>query len=98
MSNKVYQVVTDRILALLEQGTAPRPWTGGGLPRNYRGVNPFILAALGYSSPYWLTYKQAKASGGHVRKGERSTPVVFWCVLGYRDAVALLKVKDIVIA
>jgi len=34
-----------------------------------------------YSSAYWLTYKQATDLGGYVRKGERSTPVIFWKML-----------------
>ena len=91
--SKVYEIVTERILALLERGTVPwhRPWAGGGLPMNYRGteyrgVNPFILAAQGYASPYWLTYKQSKSAGGHVRKGEKSTPVIFWKWLEKKDA------------
>jgi antirestriction protein ArdC len=33
---------------------------------------------MSYSSPYWLTFKQAQELGGHVRKGEKSCPVVFW--------------------
>ena len=31
----------------------------------------------GYLSPYWVTYKQAKELGAHVRKGERGKPVVY---------------------
>lgn len=86
--SKVYQVITDRILQLLDAGVAPwrKAWSGGasGMPTNlisgkpYRGVNVWLLAARGYASPYWLTFKQAKRIGGHVRKGEKSTPVVFW--------------------
>lgn len=86
MSNKVYQIVTDRILEALENGTVPwhKPWKGGGLPTNlkskkpYRGINTFMLSLTGFSSRYWLSYKQAKAMGGQVRKGEKSTMVVFW--------------------
>lgn len=32
----------------------------------------------GYSSPYWLTYKQATERGGNVRKGEKSELIIFW--------------------
>ena len=82
----VYDIITKRIVELLEQGTIPwrKPWAGGGEPRNltsgkpYRGINIFMLAASGFSSPYWLTFKQALAAGGCVRKGEHGTPVVFW--------------------
>ena len=86
MASKVYDIVTDRVLSLLEHGTVPwhRPWVGGEPPRNlasgkpYRGINPFLLASTGYASPYWLSYRQAESRGGNVRKGEKSTLVVFW--------------------
>jgi len=44
----------------------------------YRGINVWVLASAGYSSPYWLTYRQAQEIGGYVRKGEHGSPVVFW--------------------
>lgn len=83
-----YCEVTDRITAALEVGTVPwqKPWAAvGGVPRNlvsrkpYRGMN-ILLLSLGqpYSSPWWLTYKQAQGLGGRVRKGERSSLVTFW--------------------
>ena len=85
----VYEIITDRIIKQLEDGTAPwhKPWqTQGpnGLPRNlvsgrpYRGINVWILASSGYASPYWLTFKQSHELGGHIRKGEKGMPVVFW--------------------
>ncbi len=85
-----YQIVTDRIISLLERGTIPwrKTWSAGrGMPKNfvskkeYRGINLFLLSAMSYSSPYWLTYKQATYLGGNVRKGEKSTPVIFWKML-----------------
>lgn len=84
----VYDVITDRIIEKLEAGTVPwrQPWRGGeaGMPRNlatgypYRGINVFLLAASGYASPHWLTFRQVNQRGGTVRRGERGTPVVFW--------------------
>ncbi len=84
----VYTIVTEKIINLLEQGVVPwrRPWIGGGLPRNvvskkpYRGINHFLLSASKYVQPYWLTMRQANELGGHVRKGEESTIIVFWKV------------------
>jgi len=87
--SQVYQIVTDRIVSLLEQGTIPwnRPWSGGPTyerPANlktghvYRGINVFLLAAMSFSSRYWLSFKQTKAMNGHVRRGEKSTPIIFW--------------------
>ena len=87
MRKDVYQITTDRIVNLLEEGTVPwhKPWGGQEEhPRNlvsgkkYRGINAFVLSALDYGSPYWLTYKQAKDREGHVRKGERGFPCVYW--------------------
>ena len=89
-----YQIITDRILALLEQGTVPwqQPWDSTmGLPRNlfsqrpYRGINVWLLTAMGYASPFWATFHQVKAAGGSVRKGERGVPVVFWKVYDQED-------------
>jgi antirestriction protein ArdC len=39
-----------------------------------------LLSASKYVSPFWLTIGQANELGGHVRKGEESTVVVFWKV------------------
>jgi len=85
----VYEIVTDRIIALLEEGVVPwrKPWAGARsneLPMNlvskkaYRGVNVFLLGCMGFSSRYWLSFKQAKERGGHVRRGEKGCPVIFW--------------------
>ncbi len=58
-----------------------------GLPKNaatgatYSGINILLLwgAAIenGFSSQVWLTFKQAKALGGTVMKGERGSMVVY---------------------
>ncbi len=81
----VYEIVTSRILAELERGVVPwrKPWRT--LPpanliskKPYRGINVFLLALAGYGSQYWLTYRQAQALGGNVRKGEHGTKIVFW--------------------
>lgn len=82
----VYQIVTDRVIEALEQGTVPwrKPWGTSGLPSNlvsrkpYRGINAFLLALSPYNSPFWLSYKQAQGLGGCVKKGEKGRPVVFW--------------------
>ncbi len=88
MASDIYSLVNDRILAALEQGIIPwkRPWTGL-LPTNYdrgkeyRGVNILTLGIAemvrGYSSPYWLTFRQAQKHGGHIKKGEKATYIVF---------------------
>jgi antirestriction protein ArdC len=73
-------------MELLKAGTVPwkKPWISSEGPKNiismkpYRGINSFLLNCSPYGSPYWMTFKQASDKGGAVRKGEKSTPVVFW--------------------
>lgn len=85
-SSTVYEMVTEKIIEQLEAGTVPwrKPWRAAEEgPRNidgyrYRGINVLLLIMAGYDSPYWLTFKQVKAKGGNVRKGEHSTVIVFW--------------------
>jgi len=58
------------------------------IPRNlatqkpYRGVNVLLLWSAaqehGYETNLWATYRQAASLGGHVRKGEQGTMVVFY--------------------
>ncbi len=83
--NKVYEIVTEKIIKLLERGVIPwqRPWKSippanliSGKP--YRGINVILLSCTEFPSPYWLTFKQATSLGGYVRKGEKSQIVVFW--------------------
>jgi antirestriction protein ArdC len=49
--------------------------------RQYSGVNVLILWGAviehGFSGQSWLTFRQALSMGGHVRKGERGTTVVY---------------------
>ncbi|HEX3799324.1 MAG TPA: zincin-like metallopeptidase domain-containing protein [Verrucomicrobiae bacterium] len=82
-----YEYITERIVAMLERGTIPwqKPWqVHRGWPQNlitkkpYRGINVFLLLAMDYESPFWLTFRQTLALGGSVRKGEKACPVVFW--------------------
>jgi antirestriction protein ArdC len=89
----LYQEVTDRIIAELEQGRVPwvQPWgrskAGLGLPQNaatgrrYSGINTLILWGAviekGFAHQHWLTFRQALDLGGNVRKGERGTCVCY---------------------
>src|SRR5699024_2388468 len=51
----------------------------------YNGINIITLwlsgMVNGYTSGRWMTYKQAKAVGGQVRKGEKSAPGIFYKTL-----------------
>lgn len=89
----LHDEVTARIIAQLEEGVFPwvRPWSKAaatpGLPRNavtgraYSGINVLILWGAviegGYPSQNWLTFRQALAAGGAVRKGERGRTVFY---------------------
>ena len=90
----VYRKVTDSIINAIEQGVGSwrMPWHTSGKfafsPINvtskkpYRGINTLCLwaaaQAKGYESGEWGTYKQWQERGAQVRKGEKSTTVVFW--------------------
>ena len=81
----------DTMIKALEAGTAPwqKPWKRGeqvmpqnGLTgRSYRGGNAIYLAvegaSRGYADPRWAGYQQIKDAGGHVRAGEKGTPVMY---------------------
>ncbi len=87
----VYQRVTEALTAMLAQGV--RPWMqswASGRPlsqpvrhngESYRGVNVLLLwmSAMehGFSSPLWMTFKQAQSLGGAVRKGQKATLIVY---------------------
>lgn len=89
--DELYASVTQNIINELETGAVPwvKPWTSAGprMPENavsgraYSGVNILILWATAqarlYPTHQWLTFKQAIAEGGCVRKGEKGTTVVF---------------------
>jgi antirestriction protein ArdC len=95
----LYAEVSARIIAELERGAAPwiKPWSataGQNVPQNavtsraYSGCNVILLWLArdrGWSTPRFLTFKQAIEAGGNVRKGEHGTKVYF---------VKQLQVKD----
>lgn len=86
MKPDVYTLVTEKVMALLAEGTAPwrQTWRGSELPSNlvsgkpYRGINLLLLSMNRFASPYWLTFNQAQQLGGHIKKGAKSELVVFW--------------------
>jgi antirestriction protein ArdC len=91
--NSLYQEITTKIIAELEQGHVPwvQPWNAAatplGLPKNaatgraYSGINVLILwiagMERGFATHNWLTFRQALKLGGHVRKGETGTTAVY---------------------
>lgn len=89
----VYQIVADKIIAMLESGTAPwrKPWATTGpmsmsTNKPYRGVNIFLLMGDGSEgSNWWGTYKKVTELGGQIRKGEKSSTATYWKMLEIGD-------------
>jgi antirestriction protein ArdC len=97
---QLYEAVTAKIVAEMEAGAVPWlcPWKKTSVARfpqnaitkrRYQGINVPLLwfeaEEKGYSDHLWLTYQQAQAQGGQVRKGEKGTPVVFAKPLQVKD-------------
>lgn len=84
----VAQIVTDKIISLLERGNLPafkKLWSERGSGYNYSTGNPYkglnsLLTALatselGYEHNAWLTINQANSLGGKLRKGTKGKTV-----------------------
>lgn len=90
----IHQHITNQIVAAIEAGAGEfrLPWhrSAGSImrPTNiaskkaYQGVNILTLwaagDAAGYTSGTWGTYKQWTETGAQVRKGEKSSYIVFY--------------------
>ncbi len=85
------EAITNELIRIIERGVLPwrKPWTAGGSARPlrhnsepYQGVNNFLLTmrtvVAGYTSPFWMTVPQANTLGAKIRKGERSSVVVYY--------------------
>lgn len=93
MENKVYQMVTDRIIEQMQNGIIPwhKPWHMAGnaeemainyvTRRPYSLVNQWLLLEPGE----YLTFKQVTALGGKVKKGSKSRFVVFFTNVTYTE-------------
>ena len=86
----IYTTITDRIISELETGVIPwdRPWTGcadgafsGTTGRPYSLLNQLILRKPGA----WFTWPEIQRRGGHVKKGEKASFVVFWKQVAVND-------------
>jgi len=86
----INQDITNKIIAYIEENNC-LPWSSGRsmiafaagknhITKNqYRGINFVNMSfAHNFACNEWLTYKQAKALGGNIRKGEKSSQVVFY--------------------
>lgn len=98
----VHQAITNQIIAAIDAGTGKlqMPWHRSGAnimrPVNvasgnaYRGVNTVALwaaaDAFGYDHGLWGTYRQWQDRGAQVRKGEKSSLIVFYREFDSDDA------------
>ena len=84
----IYEEITDRIIAELENGIIPwnKPWFGvrsGAI--SYATGKPYsLLNQLMLKPGEYLTFNQCKAKGGKVKKGAKAHMVVFWKLI-WRD-------------
>jgi antirestriction protein ArdC len=88
-SRTVYDVITERVIALIESTNAlpwEIPWrvSSVGGPVNfltkkpYRGINLILLSFLSLNCPYWASFRQIQSLGGRVKKGAKGMPIVYW--------------------
>jgi antirestriction protein ArdC len=99
VNRDIYQAITDHFVEQLKRGTVPwqKPWFGAQnivSRKPYRGINALLLGSNDYQSPFWITFKQALDLGGHVRKGERSTPVIYYKILEKRDEAGKVMLRN----
>ena len=86
-----HEAITATIIEKLEEGTKPwsMPFQGGSLQfphrtngEPYRGINVLLLWIAAekrrFTGRTWMTFKQAKALGANVKKGAKSTPIIFF--------------------
>lgn len=94
IKSEIYAAITEKIIANLEScGSWQQMWhTVLPVSLNghiYRGINRLMLANDQYQSRVYGTFQQIRANGGQVRKGEKSSLVVFWKRLQSTDPVTL---------
>jgi len=79
----LFQEITNRIITELEQGSIPwqKPWSGtqGAIShttgKRYSLLNQMLL---GCRSGEYVTFNEAVKEGGHIKKGEKASMIVFW--------------------
>ena len=89
MNMDLYQTITDRMIKEMEQGLIPwnKPWMASGAAVSHTTGKPYSLLnqmVLGRPGE-WITFSQCQHEGGHIRKGEKASMVVFWKWLDKED-------------
>lgn len=83
--------ITNELIDIIDRGVLPwrKPWRVGGstvpLRHNgdpYQGINNFLLTMrtmmAGYTSPFWMTLRQANELDARIVKGSKSSVVVYY--------------------
>ena len=88
----IYKEVTELIMAQIENGIIPwqKPWMASGNAVSHTTRKPYSLLnqmLLGRPGEY-LTFAQCQKEGGKVKKGEKSSMVVFWKFIEQEDEEA----------
>lgn len=92
---KIYDMITGMILKVMKDSKElpwQKPWsiksilaTNFKTKTKYKGANLFLLNLIaptffGKHGPYWLTFKQVKDLGGHVKAGSSAFPVIYYSI------------------
>jgi antirestriction protein ArdC len=96
----MYAVINNIIMGKLQNGKAPwkQTWNDFGPARNfvnkkpYRGINALILNNMDFEYPLYLTFRQAKELGGHIKKGSKSIEVIYWKTLEFENEDKIKKI------
>jgi antirestriction protein ArdC len=103
MKTVAYEAVYNQITKKMEDGIIPwkKPWKSyrpcnAKTGRPYNGINFILLSMTDFSDNRWITYNQLQELDGNVKKGQKSTQVVFWQILnkeedGKKKSIPILK-------
>ena len=81
--NKVYEIVTQKIIDKLNEGIIPweKPWIGLRnyvTKREYHGINILLLSMDKHQSSEFITFRQVRNLKESINKGSRADMVIFF--------------------
>ncbi len=81
--NKVYEIVTQKIIDKLNQGIIPweKPWIGLRnyvTKRGYHSINLLLLSMEKHRSSEFVTFRQVREHKESVKKGSQASMVIFF--------------------
>lgn len=91
-STVIFEEITRKVIASLEQGHAPwrKTWKFTGIPPQnhfsghvYRGINSLLFNMEDLQTPYFGTFEQITKAGGRIKKGSKAFNVYFNDLLIY---------------